>query len=111
MALQEMITATKSNLKIKGSLILKVLFLIRKEDDLNFQVHLGTVWLSQVCIHSMSGNNVDPITSLNKGNPSYIFSTNIHIDRALIPAPVIFRYSWRLVFDLKRRAAAFATLR
>lgn len=70
---------------------------------LNLQIHGRAVWLSHKSIYIMCGNNMDQVTFLKKFNSLYILSTNININEALLPAPIIFTGCgiWGVVFDLK----------
>lgn len=71
---------------------------------LNFQIHNWPIWLSQVTINIVSGDNIDPVAFLNKKDSFYVLSTNIYIYEALFPAPIIFQGDWfrGTVFDLKQ---------
>lgn len=85
----------------------KIWIILKKfteERNLNFQVHVRAIWLSEVRIYRMSGDNIDPVTLLNKWNPINILCPNIHIKKILIPAPVIFWQTWKLALDLKMEA-------
>jgi len=71
---------------------------------LNFQIHNWPIWLSQVTINIVSGDNIDPVAFLNKKDSFYVLSTNIYIYEALFPTPIIFEGDWLrgTVFDLKQ---------
>jgi len=60
------------------------------KEYLDFQTSRRSIRMSDSSVHLMSGDNINPVTFLDKFNPFDILSSDIHINGATVPAPTVF---------------------